>query len=230
MTPQGFDIIRKHFGALKQGKVDGINLLIVHMAMAKTPAKHQAYLLATAWHETAATMQPIHERGKVAYFNKYEPGTRIGKTLGNTQAGDGYRYRGRGYVQLTGRANYTAAGRKLGLDLVSNPDLALDPDHAADILIKGCSEGWFTGKKLSDYADFENMRRVVNGTDRAALIAGHARAFEAALATMPAQPKPDYVKPTVVPAKSKTGPVAAAIAALIAALAAVWQGVDLWPW
>ncbi len=200
MTPEGFTIIRKQFGALKQGQVDGINRLVVHMAVAKTPIEHQAYLLATAWHETAATMQPIHERGKVTYFNKYEPGTRIGKVLGNTKPGDGYAYRGRGYVQLTGRANYAAAGRKLGIDLVGKPDLALDPDHAADILIKGCSEGWFTTKKLSDYTDYENMRRVVNGTDRAELIAGYADMFEAALRMGPAVKPAPVAKPDT-PAK-----------------------------
>ncbi len=228
MTPQAFDIIRKAFGKLNQGQVDGINRLAVHLAMSGLPVKHQAYLLATSWHETAATMQPIHERGKVAYFNKYEPGTRIGRDLGNTQPGDGYRFRGRGYVQLTGRANYTAAGRKLKLDLVGNPDLALEPDHAAAILIAGCRDGWFTTKKLSDYADYENMRRVVNGTDRAALIAGYARTFEAALAangraaTAPEAPRPaptPQKKPTQA-SGAKKWTVAGAVAAIIAAIAA----------
>lgn len=181
MTPEAFDIIRGQFGKLSQGQVDGINRLDEHLAASDLPIKHQAYLLATSWHETASKMQPIHEYGKPAYFSKYDPGTKIGKVLGNTQPGDGYRFRGRGYVQLTGRANYTAAGRKLKRDLVGNPDLALDPDHAADILIVGCRDGWFTGKKLADYPDYENMRRVVNGTDRAALIAGYARTFEKAL-------------------------------------------------
>lgn len=145
-----------------------------------------AYLLATAKHETANTMQPIYERGPVSYFNKYEPPTKKSKDLGNTEKGDGFRYRGRGFVQLTGRANYRRASGHLSVAFEANPDLALSPEHAAAILVKGCLEGWFTGRKLSGYinageTDFINARRVVNGTDRAVLIAGYAVEFERAL-------------------------------------------------
>lgn len=54
--------------------------------------------------------------------------------LGNTQPGDGRRYKGRGFVQITGRANYGTYGQKIGVDLVGNPDLALDPSVAARVL------------------------------------------------------------------------------------------------
>lgn len=152
-----------------------------------------AYILATTKWETAHTMQPIHERGRVSYFNKYEPGTAIGKRLGNTLKGDGYRYRGRGYVQLTGRRNYAYASKMLSVDFVSNPDLALDPELAARILIVGMFDGWFTGKGLNDYIDdvdesdsedlreFVAARRTVNGTDKAKEIGAIALRFEAAL-------------------------------------------------
>lgn len=209
MTPEGFEIIRQRFGPLNQGQVNGINLLVKHFAFAAdaVPDKHQAYLLATAWHETARTMQPIHERGGKSYFNKYEPGTKIGGRLGNKIKGDGFLFRGRGYVQLTGRSNYEAAGRKLKLPLVMQPDIALQPDAAADIMVKGCSEGWFTGKKLSDYADFENMRRVVNGVDRAKEIAEYARVFEKALAAKPVvKPAPAPMPATVSPPVAKADP------------------------
>jgi predicted chitinase len=130
-------------------------------------------------------MQPITEYGGKSYFGKYDTGP-LAKALGNTPEadGDGYLYRGRGYVQITGRANYAKAGVALGLDLVRNPDLALQPTVAAQILVRGCSEGWFTGKKLADYlpGDYVEARRVVNGKDRADLIAGYARNYEAALA------------------------------------------------
>jgi hypothetical protein len=159
-------------------------------------------LLATAWHETAATMQPITEYGGRKYFDKYDTG-KLAKALGNTPEadGDGYTYRGRGYVQLTGRANYAKAGLALGLDLLRNPDLALQPTVAGKILVTGCTEGWFTGKKLSDYADYRNMRRVVNGTDKADAIARYAETFEAALAKAPAPipaPTPTTNPPSII--------------------------------
>ncbi|WP_241565184.1 glycoside hydrolase family 19 protein [Paenirhodobacter populi] len=180
-----FDRIRPLFGGrLTQAQVTGLNC-ILH-ATAQLPVTYRVYLLATAFHETARTMQPITERGTLDYFRRYEPETAIGRRLGNVRAGDGYLFRGRGYVQITGRTNYTNAGRKLGLDLVGNPDLALRGDIAASIMVRGSCEGWFTGRKLADYLDrsppdYVNARRVINGTDRAALIAGHARSFEAAL-------------------------------------------------
>ena len=78
-------------------------------------------------------MQPIKERGPVSYFNKYEPGTKIRKVLGNTQKGDGYRFHREGHVQNTGRRNAEFASRRLkelfglNLDLVKNPEKRGDP-------------------------------------------------------------------------------------------------------
>lgn len=178
-----FGAVRPLFGgSLSQGQVDGIEALLA--ATAALPVTHRAYLLATAKHETADTMRPIVEYGGRKYFDKYDTG-KLAAALGNTPAadGDGYLYRGRGYVQVTGRANYGKAGLALGLDLLRHPDMALHPTVASQILVRGCSEGWFTGKKLGDYlpGDYRNARRVVNGTDRADLIAGYARQFEIAL-------------------------------------------------
>lgn len=178
-----FGAVRPLFGgSLSQGQVDGIEALLA--ATAALPVTHRAYLLATAKHETADTMRPIVEYGGRKYFDKYDTG-KLAAALGNTPAadGDGYLYRGRGYVQVTGRANYGKAGLALGLDLLRHPDMALHPTVASQILVRGCSEGWFTGKKLGEYlpGDYRNARRVVNGTDRADLIAGYARQFEIAL-------------------------------------------------
>lgn len=126
-----------------------------------------AYVLATAYHETAHTMKPVREYGGEKYLRskKYYP------------------YVGMGYVQLTWKENYEKASRKLGVDFVSNPKLLLEPKYSAEIIVVGMKEGWFTGKKLSDYitlnrSDFEGARRIVNGTDRAALIAGYARSYD----------------------------------------------------
>jgi predicted chitinase len=101
--------------------------------------------------------------------------------LGNIHPGDGHRYAGRGYVQITGRDNYEKATRITSRDLVDEPDLALDHDIAATILVDGMVNGWFTGKRLSDFSGFRDMRRVVNGKDRAERIAHYAAEFEHAL-------------------------------------------------
>lgn len=184
-------------GAMIPAQVAGCETLLA--ATVPLALRYRAYLLATAAWETARTMQPIHERGSRAYFDKYEPGTRLGTRLGNTQPGDGWRFRGRGYVQITGRANYARAGRALGIDLLVNPEAAVNPDWAARILVRGCTEGWFTGRKLADYDNYRDMRRVVNGTDRADEIAIMAQTFEAALAKIAAPPAPVAAPPAPRP-------------------------------
>jgi putative chitinase len=188
-----FDAVRPMFGgSLSQSQVDGMQAIVNAFAeRGDGNERHLAYLLGTTKHETADTMQPIYERGSKKYFDKYEPGTKIGKGLGNTSKGDGYLFRGRGFVQLTGRANY----RKFNIE--SEPDKALDPEVAANILVMGCLKGMFTGKKLADYTTFINMRRVVNGTDKAALIAGYAETFLRALEAVdiPAPQAPEVAPP-----------------------------------
>lgn len=170
-----------------------------------------AYALATAFHETAFTMQPIKERGGKAYFTRMYDinGTRPAKAreLGNTSPGDGARYAGRGYVQLTGKDNYDRASRalKVGAMFINDPDMVMEPANAAAIMFRGMAEGWFTGKKMSDYInagqrDYWNARRIINGTDKAGEIADYALRFEAALdvayeAAPEPQPNPDTITP-----------------------------------
>ncbi len=131
-----------------------------------------AYAFATIMHETAFTFAPITEYGSKSYFNKYDGRD----SLGNNQPGDGYKYRGRGYVQLTGRKNYTK------YSIADAPEKALDPEKAFYIMTDGMFKGTYTGKKLTDYvnnsrADFTNARRVINGLDKASTIAKYARSF-----------------------------------------------------
>lgn len=190
-----FASVRAQIGPLKQSQVDGFNALLTATIGLRT--EWRAYILATAWHETAFTMQPIIERGGKSYFNQYDPkhNPKKAKALGNTLPGDGYKYRGRGYVQITGRANYDKASRACGVDMVADPELALNPQIAAKIIVRGMTEGWFTGKELSDYSNYTDMRRIVNGTDKAASIASYAVKFERALkaqekAAQPASPSP----------------------------------------
>ena len=180
-----FEAIRPMFGKLNETQVGSMERLLTSLP-ADLLRTQLAYALATAFHETAQTMMPITEYGPKSYFSKYDPGTKIGKDLGNTKPGDGYLFRGRGFVQITGRRNYTFVGSKIGFPLDKEPELALDWAVARKIAREGMLNGWFTGKKLSDYVnanvtDYKNARRVINGTDKAKTIAGYAVTFEKAL-------------------------------------------------
>lgn len=187
LTNGGFAILRNRYGKLTQDFVNGCNDIVAMCDKRGVTYPRAAYMLATAYHETAGTMQPIVERGSKEYFDKYDIG-RLAAMLGNTpeKDGDGYLWRGRGYVQLTGEDNYQRAAKALNVNLIDQPDLALDPKIAADIMYFGMHEGWFTGKKLSDYInmfkkDYKNARRIINGTDKADKIAEYATVFEKAL-------------------------------------------------
>jgi len=182
-----FGGLRAAWGPLKQPQVSGLEDLLGRLEddAEVTDIRHAAYMLATVKHECADTWAPIIERGAPAYFDKYEPGTRLGLQLGNREKGDGIRYKGRGYVQITGRANYAKLGELLGIGdaLVKSPLLALDPGIAYRIMSVGMRRGAFTGRKLSHYinaqgCDYINARRIINGTDCAEKIAGYAAVFE----------------------------------------------------
>lgn len=197
MTEKGFAVLRSHFGSLKQSQVDGINIIIEQFnAQGVTNYNHAAYMLATTWHETAKTMQPIEEYGKGKgrfYGTWYKNSKGLLYSFINGFKKVAYLfndhphlYYGRGYVQLTWFENYQRASKKLGVDFINNPALALDPKLAADIMIVGMREGWFTGKKLDDYIsgnkkDYVSARKIINGLDKAKLIADYSAIFEKAL-------------------------------------------------
>jgi predicted chitinase len=137
-----------------------------------------AYILATT----------VHESGAGAHMEEFASGSAYEgrRDLGNTQSGDGTRYKGRGYVQITGRNNYSDWSKRLGIDLVGNPNAAKDPATAAKILVGGMKMGTFTGKKLDDYingskTDFNGARRIVNGTNKAGTFAATAQKILAAM-------------------------------------------------
>jgi len=173
-----FDVMRGEFGGLSQSQVEGTEFLLDEAERRGTPLKHAAYILATSWHETAATMMPIAEYGKGSGHEYGEPCPDYNNQVAY----------GRGYVQLTWAENYERADRECALSgaLLANFDLALDGPTAAEIIYEGMSAGWFTGKKLNDYindtqTDYWNARRIVNGTDKADLIQGYAYTFQEAL-------------------------------------------------
>lgn len=163
-----------------QGQVDGCNHIMNACSCARWPLSWAAYGLATAFHETAHSMTPRDEIGHGK-----------GHAYGAIDATGKAPY-GRGYVQLTWAPNYQKADRILSLGgrLASDYDVALEPAIASDILIRGMAEGWFTGKRLSDYLsrggeadheDFRLARKIINGTDRSDMIADNALAFQTAL-------------------------------------------------
>ena len=128
-----------------------------------------AYVLATTQWETAQTFKPVREA-----FWCDDEWRRCNFRY--------YPYYGRGYVQLTWRNNYAKYGQLLGLDLVDNPDLAMEPGAALFILVHGFKTGAFTGRRIADYidadrCDFISARRCINGSDRAHEIARLAEKF-----------------------------------------------------
>ena len=128
-----------------------------------------AYVLATTQWETAQTFEPVKE----AYWLSED------WRRNNLRY---YPYYGRGYVQLTWKNNYEAYSRILGIDLVNNRDLALDPNVALFVLVHGFKTGTFTERKITDYidsskTDFINARRCINGTDKAHEIADLAQKY-----------------------------------------------------
>lgn len=162
---------------LKPIGVEGCNILLAQWDK-RTPDRDRrwlAYMLATTYHETATKMAPIEEYGHGA-----------GRDYGRPDAETGQIYYGRGYVQLTWKSNYDTMGRRLGLDLLNKPELALDPAVAADILFDGMAYGIFTGVGLARYFNDKvddpiDARRIINGTDCAELIAGYHADFLTAL-------------------------------------------------
>jgi len=151
-------------GKLTAQQVDGLTRILDEWDRRKlSDLRFLAYMLATVYHETAHTMQPVREMGGERYLRskKYYP------------------WVGEGLVQVTWEANARKFGAKKPGDLLTWP-------IALVALFDGMLKGMFTGKKLADYftkttSDWRNARRIINGTDRADLIAGYAKQFHADL-------------------------------------------------
>lgn len=180
-------------GKLSQGQVDGLEAILSEWnRRGLSDLRQLAYILATVYHETAKTMQPIEEYGRGAgrdYGRKLKMGGGPGKRIPYSDPDQ--LYYGRGFVQITWYENYQAMSRLLGVDLLRHPELALRPDVAVQILFEGMltaasSRGDFTGRCLEQYftpgkEDWVNARRIINGLDKADLIAGYGRRFYEAL-------------------------------------------------
>ena len=201
-----FDSVRSSLfgGRLASAQVAGLTAILeAWAAKGQDDIRWLAYICATAFHETGAKMEPVVENlnysplGLQRTFGKYfsphevqsfarKPeaianrayANRIGN--GSEASGDGWRFRGRGLVQITGRSNY----RLFGIE--DEPEKACQLDIAVEILIAGMINGSFTRKKLADYfssqtTDWRGARKIINGTDRADEIALYGRKFHDAL-------------------------------------------------
>lgn len=170
-------------GKLTQGQVEGINAILHEFHQrGLTDKRWLAYILATAKHETSNTMQPIEEYGK-GKGRKY--GSKI-KMSGQPYEEPDKIYYGRGHVQLTWYENYERMGNELGVDLLHKPEMALYMDVSVKVLFIGMIKGMFTGAKLKTYfnddsEDWINARKIVNGLDKAQLIAGYGKKFYKAI-------------------------------------------------
>ncbi len=165
---------------------DNINLILdeIEKRNLQSDKRQVAYVLGTAFRETASTLKPVHEamRCKAEACIHQNVGA-----YGQPQK-NGKSYYGRGFSQLTHDRNYKKFGLLLGLQpntaLYDNPDLALEPKTAAAIIVIGMFDGSFTDKyKLSDFfnsnkADWIGARKIVNpGSPRAPVTAGYGKLF-----------------------------------------------------
>ncbi|MBD8685565.1 MULTISPECIES: hypothetical protein [unclassified Rhizobium] len=190
-------------GKLSGGQVQGTELVLDQFERIAPDgdARHLAYMLATAFHETAATMQPVRETlaasddAAIIILDRAYAAGRLGQVSSPywRRDADGKSWLGRGLVQLTHKRNYEAMSAVTGIDLVARPERAMEPEVSATILVEGMLQGSFTGRRLSRYfnaqsEDWLGARAIINGRDRAELIAGYGRSFNAALTVSRIEP------------------------------------------
>jgi putative chitinase len=183
-------------------------------------AKRQLYLphlndamrefeIATYLRAAAFLAQLAHESAELRYFQEIASGRAYEgrKDLGNTQPGDGVKFKGHGPIQITGRANHAACGKALGLDLINNPTLITQPENAFR------SAGWFWGTRnlnaLADGRLFKAITKKINGGFNG--LADRQKYYDRALRVIPEDLK--MVKKLNVPADEEHGDVEPAVIA-----------------
>jgi len=233
--------------SLTQSQVEGCEAVLDECMVQGASLYATAYILATAYGESNHTMQPQQEN--LWYSSKRIPqvfsthrrqgippsklarnpemlanivyGGEWGReVLGNTEPRDGWRFRGTGTGQITGRYNFGKWGKKLNLPLLDQPELLMQLDISTKALVRPMLEGWATGKKLPSYVntkeqDYVNARRVWNGVFDAEKYASWAKTFEDALKAAEyrssivredesAPIKPDWIEPDSMTPDPKT--------------------------
>ena len=204
------------FGSsLSQAQVEGTEAILDAAAWhGLEDPRHVANVLGQVYHETGGYMSPIKETVFASHRDKAPSDSEVIRRLDRAFSRgqlpwvrtpywrDGWF--GRGMIQITHKRNYRKLGDRLGVDLVGDRDLTLNPEISARIAVVGMAEGLFTGVGLSDFFndgrdDARGARRIVNGPDGTdSKVAGHHNAFMRALREggwqLPAEPGP--VKPT----------------------------------
>lgn len=168
-----FDTVRAELfsGSLTEKQVEGMEAMLQHYEEIEWADKRWlAYVLATAFHETAQAMRPIKEKGGEAYLRRKRY----------------YPYYGRDITHTTWKANYEKVKAFSGIDVVSQPELIGQLGLAVKVAFHFMAKGWYTGKKLNHYfnehtEDWFNARRIINGIDKAMLVAEYGKKFLTAL-------------------------------------------------
>ena len=173
-------------GRLTQQQVDGTNALFDAWDQdGDSDVRKLANVLAQVFHETGGRMVPVRETFAASDATVIRRLDRAWANGEMPQVKTAYwraGWFGRGPIQVTHEANYVRMGQALGVDLRANPGLLLQQPWGARSAVVGMMQGLFTGKKLADYFngntnDPVGARRIVNGTDKASLIAGYHASF-----------------------------------------------------
>lgn len=193
-----FDHVRESLfkGSLRQSQLDGITAILDkwEAESSKDDDRWLAYMLGTTHHETGRTMQPVRETFAVTdddAIKRLDKAWSAGrlpwvKTPYWQRDADGKSWFGRGFVQLTHKTNYQKLGTAINVDIITDPDRAMDLDTALKVLFVGMRKGLFTSVKLSDCfnASKENWvqaRKIINGLESADLVASYAKTYYAAI-------------------------------------------------
>lgn len=193
-----FDHIREYLfnGSLRQSQLNGMNAILDkwEAESSKDDDRWLAYMLGTTHHETGRTMQPVRETFAATdddAIKRLEKAWAAGKlpwvkTPYWRRDADGKSWLGRGFVQLTHKANYETLGKAIKVDLITDPDRAMDLDTALKVLFVGMRDGLFTTAKLADFfnvskENWVQARKIINGLESADLVASYAKTYYAAI-------------------------------------------------
>lgn len=248
--------------SLTQGQVKGCEAILDECLAQRADLGQAAYILATAYGETGRKMQPVEENlrysaGRIQQVfsatrrqgrtprelagnpkllaNTVYGGPWGARNLGNTEEGDGWRFRGMGIGQITGRHNFTKWSLKMGIDLVGHPQVIMQLNISVKALVQPMLEGWASGRKLGEFVDgyqrdYLSARQTWNGMFAAADYAKYAQAFETALraagysvTTKTAQKPVQAYKATTQPVTQKDTPLSP-VSALMKAVLALFKG------